>query len=211
MQTSTPSAAGLLRVKREHANMFHLPSRLKRRLRQRRDAISVEVNDLIAAYGVHAYEQARRRNFEANSASEARYWAKSRRKSATPFGQAPAPPISRRPKPLDAVFLIVLRTTEPGRASWRALSNSPMATSSSIRLFGRRRPPQTAMRTIPNKPSGPSGGRPLYGLKRGRRSRRDPRGRGQRAGGAEGRRREMILAWLLDRLTCQVLAIFAVR
>ncbi len=75
MQTSTPGAADLLRVKREHANMFHLPSRLKRRLRQRRDAISVEVNDLIAAYGVHAHEEARRRNREANSASEARYWA----------------------------------------------------------------------------------------------------------------------------------------
>ena len=45
------------------------------RLRQRANGINVEADELIKAYNVHAYEEARRRRYQANSLGEARYWA----------------------------------------------------------------------------------------------------------------------------------------
>ena len=54
--------------------MVSHPSGWTQRLRQKSNGIDDDAGDLIAAYGVHAYEEARRRKHEANSLSEARYW-----------------------------------------------------------------------------------------------------------------------------------------
>ena len=44
------------------------------RSREPRDNISMDVDDLLQAFGVHAYEEARRRRFASNDLANARRW-----------------------------------------------------------------------------------------------------------------------------------------
>ena len=54
--------------------MISFVRKVAERICQKRDGITKDADNLICDLGVHAYEEARRRRFEANDISSARYW-----------------------------------------------------------------------------------------------------------------------------------------